>query len=237
VFANISRSAEVPSFGQGVLTDFNTIRPQRATTYEIGTRGRKPDVTWDLSIYRANLTDEIQCLQFVFGTCSERNVPHTVHQGIEAGFGVAVLKSMFVTGSRSDRLWLNLAYTYSDFRFDSDATYGNNLLPVVPRHYLRGELLYKHPNGFYFGPNVDWVPVSYFVDNANTFKSDPYVLWGLRAGYDPGGNYSFYVEARNLADRAYISSANAVDVYSPASPNLFNPGNGRAIFGGLRLKM
>lgn len=237
VFANISRSAEVPSFGQGVLIDFNTIRPQVATTYEIGTRGRRPELTWDLSIYRANLTDEIQCLQFVFGTCSERNVPRTVHQGVEAGFGVAVLKSMFTTGSQPDRLWLNVAYTYSDFRFDHDATYGNNLLPVVPRHYLRGELLYKHPSGYFFGPNVEWVPVSYFVDNANTFKSDPYVLWGLRAGYDPGGNYSFYIEARNLADRAYISSANAVDVYNPANPNLFNPGNGRAIFGGLRLKM
>jgi len=237
VFANISRSAEVPSFGQGILVDFDTLKPQRATTYEIGTRGRRPDFTWDLSLYRANLTDEIQCLQLVFGTCSERNVPHTVHQGIEAGFGVAVLQSMFAKGSRPDRLWLNAAYTYSDFRFDDDPTYGDNLLPVVPRHYLRGELLYRHPAGWFFGPNVEWVPVSYFVDNANTFRSAPYVLWGLRAGYDPGGNFSFYVEARNLADKAYISSANAVDVYSPANPNLFNPGNGRAILGGMKLKM
>lgn len=237
VFANVSRSAEVPSFGQGVLVDFNTLRPQRATTYEIGTRGRKPDLTWDLSLYRANLTDEIQCLQFVFGTCSERNVPHTVHQGIEAGLGIAVLKSIFTTGSRPDRLWLNVAYTYSDFRFDNDPDYGNNELPIIPHHYVRGELMYKHPSGFFIGPNVEWVPVSYYVDNANTFKSSPYVLWGLRAGYDPGGNYSFYIEARNLADRAYISSANAVDHYDPANPNLFNPGNGRAIFGGIRVKM
>lgn len=237
VFANISRSAEVPSFGQGVLVDFNTLRPQRATTYEIGTRGKRPDFTWDLSVYRSHLTDEIQCLTVVFGTCSERNVPRTIHQGVEAGFGVAVLKGMFTQGARPDRLWLNAAYTYSDFRFDGDASYGDKLLPGVPRHYARGELLYKHPSGFFFGPNVEWVPQPYFVDNANTFKSSPYVLWGLRAGYDPGGNYSFFVEARNLADRAYISSANAVDRYDPANPNLFNPGNGRAIFGGIRVKM
>ena len=238
VFANISRSAEVPSFGQGIAIDFNTLQPQTATTYEIGTRGRKPDLTWDLSVYRAKLTNELQCLNFnIYGTCSERNIPHTIHQGVEAGLGIAVLKSLFASGSTPDRLWLNTAYTYSDFRFDNDAMFGNNLLPVVPRHYLRAELLYRHPSGYYFGPNVEWVPVSYFVDNANTFKSESYVLWGLRAGYDPGGNYSFYIEARNLADRAYISSANAVDIYSPANPNLFNPGNGRAIIGGLRLKM
>jgi iron complex outermembrane receptor protein len=238
IFANISKSAEVPSFGQGILVDFNTLKPQRATTYEVGTRGRKPDLTWDLSAYRSNITDEIQCLTVVFGTCSERNAPHTIHQGIEAGLGVAVLKSLFTASSRPDKLWLNAAYTYSDFYFDNDPIYGNNELPVVPRHYVRGELLYKHPDGWFIGPNVEWVPVSYFVDNANTFKSSPYVLWGLRAGYDPGGTFSFYLEARNLADRAYISSANAVSVYDPVNgANLFNPGNGRAIFAGMRMKM
>jgi iron complex outermembrane receptor protein len=238
VFANISKSAELPSFGQGIIVNFNTLKPQQGTTFEIGTRGRKPDFTWDISVYRANLTDEIQCLTFVFGTCNELNVPHTVHQGVEAGMGVAVLKSMFTHGVQPDRLWLNLAYTYSDFRFENDATYGDNQLPVIPRHYLRAELLYKHPSGYFIGPNVEWVPVAYYVDNANTFQSDPYVLWGLRAGYDPGGNYSFFVEAKNLADRKYISSANAVNVYDPVNaPNLFNPGDGRAIYGGLRLKM
>lgn len=238
VFANISKSAEVPSFGQGILVDFNTLKPQRATTYEAGTRGRKPDLTWDLSVYRSNIADEIQCLTVVFGTCSERNAPHTIHQGVEAGLGIAVLKSVFTAGSRPDKIWLNAAYTYSDFNFDNDPISGNNELPVVPRHYVRGELLYKHPDGWFIGPNIEWVPVAYFVDNANTFKSSPYVLWGLRAGYDPGGNFSFYVEARNLADRAYISSANAVSVYDPVNgTNLFNPGNGRAIFAGLRMKM
>ncbi len=47
-FANVSRSAEVPSFGEsatgpGIPTiPFTSIQPQRATTYEIGTRGRRP---------------------------------------------------------------------------------------------------------------------------------------------------------------------------------------------------
>ncbi len=51
-FANVSRSAEVPSFGEsangrGIPTiPFTSIRPQRATTYEIGTRGKRPDLTW-----------------------------------------------------------------------------------------------------------------------------------------------------------------------------------------------
>ena len=53
VFGNISRSAEVPSFGESVAPNFLNpsfptipffdIKAQTATTYEIGTRGRRPD--------------------------------------------------------------------------------------------------------------------------------------------------------------------------------------------------
>ena len=35
---------------------------QTATTYEIGTRGRRPDFTWDVALYRANIRNELQCL-------------------------------------------------------------------------------------------------------------------------------------------------------------------------------
>ena len=52
VFANVSRSAEVPSFGENTFTlrsPSPTSRRRRATTYEIGTRGRRPDYTWDLA--------------------------------------------------------------------------------------------------------------------------------------------------------------------------------------------
>lgn len=48
-FANVSRSAEVPSFGESAIgpgiptIPFTSIRPQIATTYEIGTRMKRPD--------------------------------------------------------------------------------------------------------------------------------------------------------------------------------------------------
>ena len=54
---------------------------------------------------------------------------------------------MFAHGARPDQLWLNVAYTFNDFHFDDDARFGDNVLPGAPRHFLRGELLYKHPRG------------------------------------------------------------------------------------------
>lgn len=239
-FANISRSAEIPSFGESSsfpapVIPFTAIRPQRATTYEIGTRGRRPDFIWEVTAYRAEIKDEFLCFYSAFGNCNVTNAQRTHHQGIEAALGIAVLRSIFTRGD-PDRLWLQAAYTLSDFRFDEDPMFGNNQLPGAPRHYLRAELLYKHPSGFFVGPNVEWVPEGYFVDSANTLKSEPYVLWGLKAGYDDGHGFSAYVEGRNLADTAYIASASIIDRASPQLP-LFEPGTGLAIFGGVKLKL
>ena len=134
VFGNISRSAEVPTFDANTFTSpiSSSVDAQTATTYEIGTRGRRPDLTWDLSLYRADIKNELQCLRTSpFSLCTVINADRTVHQGVEAGLGVAFLKSVF---TQEDRFWFNLAYTYSDFRFDDDARWGNNQLPGVPPH-------------------------------------------------------------------------------------------------------
>ncbi|PZA13268.1 TonB-dependent receptor [Rhodopseudomonas palustris] len=240
-FANISRSAEVPSFGESAsgpgipFIPFTSIRPQRATTYEIGTRGRRPDLTWDLSLYRAEIKDELLCLYSAFGNCNVTNADRTMHQGVEAGLGVTLLKHLFERAGAPDRLWLNMAYTLNDFRFDGDARFGNNLLPGAPRHYLRAELLYKNPNGFYAGPNVEWVPQAYYVDSANTLQTEPYALLGLKAGIDNGGPYSIYIEGRNLLNKTYIASASIIDKANGNSP-LFEPGTGRAVYAGFKAR-
>ncbi len=246
VFANISRSAEVPSFGESVAPipfvapnlpniPFTAIQAQRATTYEIGTRGRRPDFTWDIALYRAEISNELQCLYSVFGNCNVTNADRTVHQGVEIGLGAAVLKSMFVSGANPDKIWIQLAYTYNDFYFDNDPKFGNNQLPGAPPQYMRGEVLYKHPSGWFFGPNIEWVPQAYFVDSVNSLTVDPYMLWGMKAGFDDGKNFSFYVEGRNLSDRTYIGSASIIDVATPKLA-LFEPGSGRAVFAGAKYK-
>lgn len=241
VFANVSRSSEIPSFGESSgfpapAIPFTAIRPQRATTYEIGTRGRRLDLFWELTGYRAEIKDEFLCLYSAFGNCNVTNAGRTVHQGIEAAFGAAVLKKLFVQGAQADRLWLQVAYTLNDFRFDRDAAFGDNLLPGAPRHTLRAELLYKHPAGFYVGPNIEWVPESYFIDSANTLKTEPYAIWGIKAGYDDGSRFSAYVEGRNLGNRKYIASASIIDRATSAMP-LFEPGAGLSVYGGVRFRL
>lgn len=236
VFGNISRNAEVPTFDVNSFSSpaSSNVDAQTGTTFEVGTRGRRPDVTWDLSLYRTNLRNEFQCLTTSpFSPCTVVNADRTVHQGVEAGFGLAFLKSTF---AQDDRVWFNVAYTYGDFRFDRDARWGNNRLPGAPPHYLRAEVLYKHMNGFYAGPNVEWMPQAFFADNANSLTVDPYALLNFKVGYDAGIGWSGYVEGRNLLDTRYISTTITAGT-ATATSALFNPGMGRAIYGGLRYRL
>jgi iron complex outermembrane receptor protein len=236
VFANVSRSAEVPTYDANSFASpaSSDLEAQRATSYEIGTRGRRSDFGWDLSLYRAEMRNELQCLTTApWALCSQVNVDRTVHQGLEAGLDAVLLKSSFASG---DSLLLNAAYTWNDFRFEGDALYGDNRMPGVPMHFLRAELLYNHPSGLYAGPNVEWSPDSYFADNANSLTVDPFALLNLKLGYDLGSGLSTYVEGRNLTDRRYISTVAIAGSASEGS-EIFNPGTGRAVFAGLRFRL
>ncbi|MDO9381998.1 MAG: TonB-dependent receptor [Hyphomicrobiaceae bacterium] len=236
IFANVSRSGEAPTFNETGVVQASTLKPQEATTYEIGTRGSSPNFRWDLALYRSNIVNEFQCLDAGQGACTQTNADKTIHQGVEVGAGAALWQGMFVESPRSpDKLWLNLAYTFSDFRFDGDASYGDNELAGAPRHYLRAELLYKHPSGIFAGPNVEWVPDAYYADNANTFETDAYAIWGAKIGYE-GERITAYLEARNLTDETYISSASISGNLNGLDANVFEPGTGRAIYGGLSVK-
>src|SRR5690606_19996133 len=152
------------------------------------------------------------------------------------GFDATVAKGLFADGADADRLRFRHAYTFSDFFFD-DGPFAGNELPGAPRHYYRAELLYEHPDGFYIGPNVEWVPQAYHVDNANTRKTKAYALLGLRAGYDfalAGLSGSVLLVARNVTDERYIASA-AVAAVAAADSALYEPGSGASAYAGLSL--
>ena len=92
VFASISRNFEAPIFGlAGTSTTVNSA--QSGTTFEAGARGQsqedKNQTTWDITFYRANLTNEFLSACVVAGcsTATTTNVPKSMHQGIEMGFG------------------------------------------------------------------------------------------------------------------------------------------------------
>ncbi len=259
VFANVSRSFEPPSFGElvnplGGGAGLVQLAAQTATTFEIGTRGRTDRVVWDLAWYCALIDDELLSYQILPGQFQTVNADKTIHQGIEAAFEIELASGLFASGSgpaiapdgkgvaakapahtSGDRLVLRQHYLWNDFRFDGDPTFGDNRLPGIPEHYYRAELLYEHPNGLYFGPNVEWVPSGYSVDSAATEFADSYALLGFKIGYRSERGWSAFVEAKNLTDEIYAATTGVVNTYVPGSA-IYLPGDGRGIYAGLEWK-
>lgn len=231
-FVNLSWADEPPPFSElGTATTTTSLESQKSKTLELGTRGRQGDFAWDAALYRSWLRDEIQ-LVTVNGMPTQQNVDSTIHQGIELGGEWVALRHMAAAG---DRTSLRAAYTFSDFHFDNDRDWGSNDIPGAPPHYIRAELRYTHPDGWYAGPNVEWVPQAYYVDNANTLKTEPYALLGAKAGYDFGSGVKLFLDGRNLLDKTFISNVSTTTTAN-ANSALFNPGDGRAVYGGIEVR-
>jgi iron complex outermembrane receptor protein len=225
VFANVTKSVEPPNLGSmsPTGTGFAPVKAQVAWTAELGTRGRRGALSWDLTFYRAWLEKEL--LQYATGPdipATTFNAGKTVHQGIEAA-----LDWRFSPGWRLRQTW-----TWSDFRFRNDIDYGDNRLPIAPKAFYRAELRYEHPSGWFVAPALE-VSAGAWVDYANTTRSPAYAIVNLGAGWALNERLNLFLDARNLADKAYVSNVQA-QIKATAASAAYWPGDGRAVFGGVR---
>lgn len=227
VYANLTRSVEPPNFSalSPTVDGFTALKPQSAWTAEIGTRGRRGPLTWDVAVYRAEISHEL--LNYTpdptRGIAATFNADETIHQGLEAGLDWNITPA----------LRLRQTYTWSDFRFDGDAQYGDNRLPVVPEHFYRAELRYEHAAGWWIAPNLEWSISDIWADYANSLKAPSYAILGLSAGWKLPHGVNLYVDARNLTDKRYVSNVSAITDARLVSTAVFFPGDGRSVFGGI----
>lgn len=243
VFGDIARSRDVPDFGDLVQTNtlrttFAPLAAQRAWTYEAGSRGRIERLSWDVTLYRSEIRDELINFNTALGAATNVpaatfNAPRTRHQGVEAAIGLDLARDLSGVG---DRMSLSQIWTHNDIRFVNDPVYGGNRIAGIPADVLRTVLRYAHPSGFHIAPSIDWVPQGAFADHADTLKVPGYALFNVEAGIDFANGVSLFVDARNLTDARYVADisvvANARAV--AGGPVAFYPGVGRAVFGGVR---
>lgn len=241
VFGDITRSRDVPDFSDLAQTNtlgttFVPLRAQRAWTMEAGSRGRIDRLTWDVTLYRSELRDEL--INFTINPAlaipaATFNAPRTLHQGVEAAASLDIVRGLAAQG---DVVTLGAVWTHNDFRFVGDPVFGNRQIAGIPRDVLRGILTYAHPSGFYVSPSVDWVPEGTFADHMNTLKTPGYALLNVRTGIDFANGVSVFLDARNLTDERYVSDVSVVvnAAATPGGPVAFYPGNGRSVFGGMR---
>lgn len=235
VYGNVSRVFEAPTtfeIEDDVRGGNATLDPMQGTVAEIGWRsGTSPSAgtawTWDIAAYYARIGDEILSMDDpnAPGNSLTTNIEKTTHAGLEALVGVS-----FPLGGRH-RIDPLVSFTFNHFTFDGDPVYGNNSLPAAPTYAARGELMYRHANGFYAGPTFDLVGRRY-ADFANSYTIDGYALLGLRAGIS-GRGWELFGEVRNVFGTDYIATLSVLDIAN-ADARVLNPGAPASVYTGVR---
>jgi iron complex outermembrane receptor protein len=239
-FVDVTRSMDVPDFTDLVQTQVNgasgfvPLQAQRAWTVEVGTRGTYDRYTWDVTAYRSTINGQL--LQYTTSPnlipASTFNAGNTVVQGVELGVSADVWRDVTTAG---DKITLAQLWNYTDAHFRNDPQYGNNKIAGLPPHVLRTTVTYQHPDGFYFSPSLDIVPVGMFSDFANTQQVPAYMLLGMRAGFDFKNGSLLYVDARNITNTHYISDLGTITNAKTTSSAVFYPGDGPSIYAGARI--
>lgn len=182
---------------------FNSaLKPQTATSYEIGMKGKLHDkVHYDISLFTMDVNDELVPFEVPVFTDKDffRNAGKSTRKGLESSVTIELLPELTTT----------LSYTWSDFEFDRyttpSGTYNGNEIPGIPRHQFYGEIAYKHPNGLYLYWDIQTVS-RYYADDANSAVNPAYVVSNFRAGYEGiFGNWRLgpFVGFNNLFDESY----------------------------------
>jgi iron complex outermembrane receptor protein len=225
--ACVNPGATPPCSTKGPAFSTPNLKAQTATTVEGGWRGRTQQFSWDAVVYYSWVDDELLSLRDAAGaSLGAINADKTTHFGVELGVGAML----------TDKLLARVVYTYQDFRFDGDPTYGNNRLAGAPSHLVNAMLQYQATDKWKLQGSVRWVPQKTPVDNANLLFADSYVVVDLRSEYKVSDNISIFGEVTNVFDEVYASSTLVVDRSPRPDQAAFLPGDGRGYFGGVKAR-
>jgi iron complex outermembrane receptor protein len=231
LYVNVAQSFETPTTtelinrpdGQGGLNP--DLEPQKAINYEVGVKGQAFErLTYQLALFYIFLDDELIPFE-VGGRTFFRNAGESRRHGVELGLGLKILK-----GLRASVTYTFLDAEFRDFVKNGEDLQGNDV-PGLPPHQVFGELLYRHPVGFYGGIDVLYVE-AFVVNDENTEKNDAYTVANLRLGYEyrsDGWTVSPFLGLQNLFDEKYNGNVRI----NASGDRFFEPAPEFNVYGGV----
>ncbi|MFU2170050.1 TonB-dependent Fe(3+) dicitrate receptor FecA [Klebsiella grimontii] len=209
LYTNTEGSFGTVQYSQiGKAVQSGNVEPEKARTWEVGTRYDDCALTAEMGLFLINFNNQYDSNQ-TNDTVTARG--KTRHSGLEA-------QTRYSLGELSpalDNLSLYASYAYvnAEIREKGD-TYGNQV-PFSPKHKGSFGVDYK-PGSWTFNLNSDFQS-SQFADNANTVAESAdgstgripgYMLWGARVAYDFGpqmANLNLALGVKNIFDHEYYT--------------------------------
>jgi iron complex outermembrane receptor protein len=227
VYGNVSGSFEPPSFGElgvaGAAAQFTiNNQAQDAVSAEVGYRGARQNWSWDVSAYVAQIDKELMAT-VVPGTqiSSTFNVNETRRLGMELGWAYA------------NGPWtVRNSTLLNHFRFNNDSDFGDNRIAGIPSVATRLAMDHQINPSIKVGASVEAAGRT-GVDHKNTTQAPGYGIVNARVSGKLQRNVEWFVDGRNLGDKAYVATTGVVRAFSPAAGAQFLPGDGRGFYTGI----
>jgi iron complex outermembrane receptor protein len=280
VYANVSQNNRTPTASEIECSDPATpcllptnlagdpplLRQVVSHTTEIGARGRLPNplgvqgqLSWNLSLYRTFLHDDIDGIATSVSQGYFQNIGDTRRQGLEAGLKFAASRwSAFLNYSLVKATFesaLTVPSPSNPFQDDAGdiAVTPGDQLPGIPEHRLKLGADYRVLPQWNIGATASYVSSSYYVgDEANLLAPLPgYTVVNLHTTYQPVQHVEIFASIFNLLNRHYatfgiLSDPTGIgtpgvpadaDSNDPAVDNRFqSPAPPFEVFGGVRVR-
>jgi iron complex outermembrane receptor protein len=258
IYADVSQGYSPPTASDAIIPytgEPNTgLKPERATQYEIGTKGNLQNgrLTYEVSLFNMRVRNKLTS-QAVTDTDNTVLYSYTVNAGDQTDKGVEVSASYALIQDQTQVVSLLrpfATYTYSDFTYDNFMSNNNNdgtavdysgkhVVGVAPHVFNVGADA-ELRSGFYGNVtyhHTDQEPISY--DNAH--KAVAFSLLDARIGVRRELANRLKLDAffggQNLTNSLYFTQVFLNHKFdSPTPPHMYLPGPYTAkYFGGLKL--
>jgi iron complex outermembrane recepter protein len=209
-YGNVATGFEAPTLGEVRLpAGFNeAVEPQKAVSVEGGMRGQAGVVSYDVSVYRMRVNDEI-LPETINNVTVYRNVAQATHSGMEMSARARVLRSLTVEGT----------YAWSRFILEEFGAFSGNRLPGIPTHMGTLRAAYSSAAGWDGALNLVFAGRA-FVNDANNEAAPGYGVVSADAGYRLARSRLF-LRLENLGDARYTNRVQVNDnggfYYYPAT--------------------
>ena len=219
VYGSIGRAFKIPDPYKLYVSSYanSNLNPEKATTYEIGTKYNLPSLAASLSFYISEVEDLI-----VLNETKDQyeNIGKTEHKGIEGAIAYRIMGGLVAN--------LNADYTRAEVKKNpSKTSIEGKYLHKVPKWKVSLGLDYTHPRGF-FASFVGRRIGKWYMDDMNEKTYSGYFVADTKLGYrkDFGkSEIEWSVGCNNIFDKKYAAKA-----YTSGTSNYYYPGMPRYFF-------
>ena len=233
LFASYSSSFETPTTTELANPDasggFNpSLKPQLADNFEIGFKGSRENLFYEVSLFQIDLEDEL--IPFELAAFPDRNFYSNAGSSDRTGIETAI------SWQNDSGFGIDASFTWSDFKFDSfiddnGNDYSGNQLPGLPKQFGYLGFNYASDNGF-SGVLEAVYAGDLYANNANSAEVPSYTVANLRFNIDiENGKWLFrtYAGINNLFDESYNNNIRI----NAFGSRYFEPAPGRHVYVGI----